>query len=78
MQAALSISVVLIVGISLTLLAYVGYKLRMSAKRIKISIDPILMNSKTLSIEISSLRHSRLERQRRLESKASNKENPDK
>ncbi len=54
---------------TLVSLGYVGYKLRSSATRVNRSLDPILQKSKTLKIEISALKRSRLDRQRRLESK---------
>jgi hypothetical protein len=54
--------------LTLVSLGYVGYKLRSSATRVNRSLDPILQKSKTLKIEISALKRSRLDRQRRLES----------
>ena len=53
--------------LTLVSLGYVGYKLRSSATRVNRSLDPILQKSKTLKIEISALKRSRLDRQRRLE-----------
>jgi hypothetical protein len=53
----------------LTLIALgVGlYKLNQAQARVNRSLDPILQKSKTLKIEISALKRSRLDRQRRLE-----------
>jgi hypothetical protein len=46
---------------------FVAVRLRGSAIRISRSIDPIAQKAKTLKIEVSALKHSRLDRQRRLE-----------
>jgi hypothetical protein len=48
-------------------LAYAGLKLKTANSRISRSIDPISQNAKTLKIELSALKRSRLDRQRRLE-----------
>jgi hypothetical protein len=48
-------------------LGIVGYRLKVSQARVSRSLDPILQKSKTLKIEISALKRSRLDRQRRLE-----------
>jgi hypothetical protein len=54
---------------ALTLIALgVGlYKLNQAQARVNRSLDPILQKSKTLKIEISALKRSRLDRQRRLD-----------
>lgn len=59
-------------------LAIVGLKLRNSAIRVNRSLDPINQKSKTLKIEVSGLKRSRLERQRRLENTGSKDRNPKK
>ena len=63
------IYILLAMGV-LTLIALgVGlYKLNQAQARVNRSLDPILQKSKTLKIEISALKRSRLERQRRLDS----------
>lgn len=45
----------------------VGFRLKRSQLRLSRSLDPIAQKSKTLKIELSALKHSRLDRQRRLE-----------
>jgi len=60
----------------LVALAVVGLKLRNSAIRVNRSLDPINQKSKTLKIEVSGLKRSRLERQRRLENTGSKDRNP--
>lgn len=55
--------------LTLVSLGYVAYRLRSSATRVNRSLDPILQKSKGLKIEVSALKRSRLDRQRRLESK---------
>ena len=55
--------------IGLLILVIFGFRLRNSLKRLNRSIDPIAQNSKTLKLEVSALRRSRLDRQRRLEGK---------
>ena len=55
--------------IGLLVLVIFGFRLRNSLKRLNRSIDPIAQNSKTLKLEVSALRRSRLDRQRRLEGK---------
>jgi hypothetical protein len=62
----------------LVALAIVGLKLRNSAIRVNRSLDPINQKSKTLKIEVSGLKRSRLERQRRLENTGSKDRNPKK
>ena len=52
-------------------LAIVGLRLRNSSKRISRSIDPIAQKSKNLKLEVSALRRSRLDRQRRLDTGSS-------
>jgi hypothetical protein len=63
------IYILLAMGV-LTLIALgVGlYKLNQAQTRVNRSLDPILQKSKTLKIEISALKRSRLDRQRRLDS----------
>jgi hypothetical protein len=62
------IYILVAVGV-LTLIALgVGlYKLNQAQTRVNRSLDPILQKSKTLKIEISALKRSRLDRQRRLD-----------
>jgi len=62
------IYILLAMGV-LTLIALgVGlYKLNQAQTRVNRSLDPILQKSKTLKIEISALKRSRLDRQRRLD-----------
>jgi hypothetical protein len=62
------IYILLAMGV-LTLIALgVGlYKLNQAQARVNRSLDPILQKSKTLKIEISALKRSRLDRQRRLD-----------
>jgi len=59
-------------------LVYVALRLKASAVRINRSLDPITQKSKTLKIEISALKRSRLDRQRRLENTDSKHSNSDK
>ena len=59
-------------------LVFVGLKLKASAVRINRSLDPITQKSKTLKIEVSALKRSRLDRQRRLENTDSKHSNSDK
>jgi len=59
-------------------LVYVGLRLKSSAVRINRSLDPITQKSKTLKIEVSALKRSRLDRQRRLENTDSKHSNSDK
>jgi hypothetical protein len=62
------IYILVAVGV-LTLIALgVGlYRLNQAQTRVNRSLDPILQKSKTLKIEISALKRSRLDRQRRLD-----------
>ena len=53
---------------AITALAVVGLRLRKSAVRVNRALDPLKQKAKTLKIETSALKRSRLERQRRLES----------
>jgi hypothetical protein len=62
----------------LVALAVVGLKLRNSAIRVNRSLDPINQKSKTLKIEVSGLKRSRLDRQRRLENTDSKHSNSEK
>ncbi len=52
-------------------LVFIGLRLKASAVRINRSLDPITQKSKTLKIEVSALKRSRLDRQRRLENTGS-------
>ena len=49
-------------------LVFAGYKVRGSKVRLDRSVDPIRQKTKALKIEVSALKRSRLDRQRRLES----------
>ena len=71
------VSIVLGVA-SITALAVVGIRLRKSAVRVNRALDPLKLKAKTLKIETSALKRSRLERQRRLESTSTNDRNPTK
>ena len=68
------VSIVLGVA-SITALAVVGVRLRKSAVRVNRALDPLKQKAKTLKIETSALKRSRLERQRRLESTSTNDPN---
>ena len=57
-----TLTVVVIAGF-----VFVAMRLKGSAIRISRSLDPIAQKAKTLKIELSALRRSRLDRQRRLE-----------
>lgn len=72
-----SLVVAVIVGVA-TLVAFglVGMRLRKSAVRINRALDPLIQKSKTLKIETSALKRSRLERQRRLEDTGNHDRNP--
>lgn len=59
-------------------LAIVGLKLRASSKRISRSIDPIAQKSKNLRLEVSALKRSRLDRQRRLDTSSSKQQTSEK
>ena len=61
-----------------TALAVVGLRLRKSAVRVNRALDPLKQKAKTLKIETSALKRSRLERQRRLESISTKDHNPTK
>ena len=52
-------------------LAIVGLRLRTSSKRVSRSIDPIAQKTKNLKLEVSALKRSRLDRQRRLDTSSS-------
>ena len=60
--------VAFVLGVSILALLWVVLRLRASSKRITRSIDPINQKVKGLKLEISALKRSRLDRQRRLES----------
>ena len=65
------------IGVSaITALAVVGLRLRKSAVRVNRALDPLKQKAKTLKIETSALKRSRLERQRRLESTGNKDRNP--
>jgi ABC-type antimicrobial peptide transport system permease subunit len=63
---------------AITALAVVGLRLRKSAVRVNRALDPLKQKAKTLKIETSALKRSRLERQRRLESTSTKDHNPTK
>lgn len=58
--AAIGALTLIVLGVGL-------YKLNQAQARVNRSLDPILQKSKTLKIEISALKRSRLDRQRRLD-----------
>lgn len=51
---------------ALVALLFAGIRLNRSSQRMSRSIDPINQKAKGLKLEVSGLKHSRLERQRRL------------
>jgi uncharacterized membrane-anchored protein YhcB (DUF1043 family) len=53
---------------SIIVLGVVGIRLRKSSIRVQRALDPIAQKAKTLKIEVSALKRSRFDRQRRLES----------
>ena len=57
---------------------FTGLKLVASSKRISRSIDPIAQKSKNLKLEVSALKRSRLDRQRRLDTSGSHDPKPTK
>ena len=61
---------------TITALAVVGLRLRKSSVRVNRALDPLKQKAKTLKIETSALKRSRLERQRRLESTGNKDRNP--
>jgi hypothetical protein len=61
---------------TMTTLFVVGLRLRKSAVRVNRALDPLKQKAKTLKIETSALKRSRLERQRRLESTGNKDRNP--
>jgi hypothetical protein len=63
---------------SLIALVVVGMRLRTSAVRVNRALDPLKQKAKTLKIETSALKRSRLERQRRLESTSTKDRNQNK
>jgi len=73
----LYISIIMATG-AVTALAVVGIRLRKSALRVNRALDPLKQKAKTLKIETSALKRSRLERQRRLESTSTKDRNPTK
>jgi uncharacterized protein YqfA (UPF0365 family) len=73
----LYISIIMATG-AVTALAFVGLRLRKSAVRVNRALDPLKQKAKTLKIETSALKRSRLERQRRLESTSTKDRNPTK
>jgi hypothetical protein len=62
---------------SLTAIALVGARLRKSSIRVNRALDPLNQKAKTLKIEVSALKRSRLDRQRRLEGTSSIENNLD-
>jgi hypothetical protein len=62
---------------SLTGIAVVGTRLRKSSIRVNRALDPLNQKAKTLKIEVSALKRSRLDRQRRLEGTSSIENNLD-
>jgi ABC-type antimicrobial peptide transport system permease subunit len=73
----ISIYVSILIGVAaLTALATVGLRLKKSAVRVNRALDPLKQKAKTLNIETSALKRSRLERQRRLESTSNKDRNP--
>jgi uncharacterized protein YqfA (UPF0365 family) len=73
----LYISIIMATG-AITALAFVGLRLRKSAVRVNRALDPLKQKAKTLKIETSALKRSRLERQRRLEGTSTKDRNPTK
>ena len=71
----LYISIIMAIG-AVIALAVVGIRLRKSAMRVNRALDPLKQKAKTLKIETSALKRSRLERQRRLESTGNKDPNP--
>ena len=71
----LYISIIMAIG-AVIALAVVGIRLRKSALRVNRALDPLKQKAKTLKIETSALKRSRLERQRRLESTSTKDRNP--
>ncbi len=63
---------------ALVSLVVVGLKLRASSKRISRSIDPIAQKTKNLKLEVSALKRSRLDRQRRLDTNSSKQQTSEK
>lgn len=76
MQEIMIVVSIVIGAASITALAVVGIRLRKSAVRVNRALDPLKQKAKTLKIETSALKRSRLERQRRLESTSTNDHNP--
>ena len=67
----------ILIGVAaLTALGTVGLRLKKSAVRVNRALDPLKQKAKTLNIETSALKRSRLERQRRLESTSNKDRNP--
>ena len=71
----LYISIIMAIG-AVVALAVVGIRLRNSALRVNRALDPLKQKAKTLKIETSALKRSRLERQRRLEGTSTKDRNP--
>lgn len=63
---------------ALVSLVVVVLKLRASSKRISRSIDPIAQKTKNLKLEVSALKRSRLDRQRRLDTNSSKQQTSEK
>lgn len=62
---------------SLVAIALMGSRLRKSSIRVHRALDPLNQKAKTLKIEVSALKRSRLDRQRRLEGTSSIENNLD-
>ncbi len=62
---------------SLISIAVVGTRLRKSSIRVNRALDPLNQKAKTLKIEVSAIKRSRLDRQRRLEGTSSIENNLD-
>jgi len=77
MQELLNYLLAILGVISLTIFAVVGLRLRKSSIRVQRALDPMAQKAKTLKIELSALKRSRLDRQRRLESTGTKDTNPD-
>lgn len=78
MQDTWVVIVIILAGTSIAAFLLAGLRLRNSALRINRSLDPLMQKAKTLKIEASALKRSRLDRQRRLEGTSSNDSNPEK
>jgi hypothetical protein len=77
MQDLLTYLIGILAVISVVVFAVVGLRLRKSSIRVQRALDPMAQKAKTLKIELSALKRSRLDRQRRLESTGTKDTNPD-